>query len=60
VDGYRRYLTNYLVNLHDHEDWIDAVASCTVRKATRGLAGFSRVGMCRCLPEDVEKHCVPT
>ena len=26
VDGYRRYLTNYLVNLHGHEDWVDAVA----------------------------------
>ena len=26
VDGYRRYLTNYLGNLHGHEDWVDAVA----------------------------------
>lgn len=26
VDGYRRYLTNYLANLHGHEDWVDAVA----------------------------------
>lgn len=26
VDGYRRYLINFLTELHDHEDWVDAVS----------------------------------
>ena len=40
VDGYRRYLTNYLVNLHDHEDWIDAVAYLHGAESDQRVAGI--------------------
>ena len=44
VDGYRRYLTNYLVNLHDHEDWIDAVAYLHGAESDQGVVGILRGG----------------
>lgn len=44
VDGYRRYLTNYLVNLHDHEDWVDAVAYLHGAESDQGVAGILRGG----------------
>lgn len=40
VDGYRRYLTNYLVNLHDHEEWVDAVAYLHGAASDEGVAGI--------------------
>lgn len=40
VDGYRRYLTNYLVNLHDHPDWVDAVAYLHGAVADEDIAGL--------------------
>lgn len=44
VDGYRRYLTNYLVNLHDHEDWVDAVAYLHGAESDRGVAKILKGG----------------
>lgn len=40
VDGYRRYLTNYLVNLHDRENWVDAVAYLHGAESDHGVAGI--------------------
>ena len=44
MDGYRRYLTNYLVNLHDHEDWVDAVAYLHGADSDQGVVGILRGG----------------
>lgn len=44
VDGYRRYLTNYLVNLHDHEDWVDAVAYLHGAESDQGVSGILKGG----------------
>ena len=44
VDGYRRYLTNYLVNLHDHEEWVGAVAYLHGAQNDEGVAGILEGG----------------